>query len=213
MPIGAEPFRLDMPNNGGVSICLIGASRAGKTTLLKHIYKQYFEKHITVMFSMNNQADIYKDLPLKVMVCHDYEPQIIGDMYKINNLMNNKFNFLVITDDCVGPKIKSDQQITKALTIYRNAGVSTIASFQGRVLMNAVGRANCNFICIFKQNTPKEIKAVIEEYLDTYLPLEMSMNEKMAYFMEATRDYQFFVIDTIQGHCYLTKLTPEQAGV
>ena len=211
--IGSQMFSLDMPTNGGVSICLIGASRAGKTTLLKHIYREYFKNHISVMFSMNDQAQIYRDLPRRLMICPDYVPTIIGDMYKMNNKCNNKFDFLVITDDCVGHKIKNDDQITKALTIYRNTAISTIASFQGRVLMNAVGRANCNFICIFKQNTPKEIKNVIEEYLDNYLPLEATMAEKIQYFMEATRNFQFFVIDTIQGKCYLTKLSPEQAGL
>ena len=64
MPFESKRFDLTLPTNGGISISLIGASRSGKTTLLKYIYKTHFQKYITTMFSMNRQADIYKDLDI-----------------------------------------------------------------------------------------------------------------------------------------------------
>jgi len=206
----SKRFSLELPENGGVSIALIGCSRSGKTTMLKHLYKNYFTKYITVMCSMNPQADIYKDLSTKVLVSEKYDPTILSDMHKINSKMDNKFKFMFISDDYVDKKIKNCPEITRCLTIMRNAGVTSIFSFQGRTLMSAVGRMNVNYICIFKQQTPKEWKNVIDEYLDMWLPLGMKMEEKINFCKLATESHQFFFIDNIKNECFLSKLTPTQ---
>ena len=177
MPFETKRFELTLPTNGGVSVILIGASRSGKTTMLKHLYREHFTKYITTMFSMNRHADIYKDLDDKVMVADN------------------------------------DPEITRALTIYRNAGISSIFSFQGRTLMSAVGRNNANYIIVFKQQTPLEYENVIKEFLSMYLPTGMTMKEMVQFVMLATQDHQFFVIDNIEGKCYLSKLTKAQAGL
>lgn len=203
-------FSLDLPNNGGVSIAMIGASRAGKTSLLKYLWKEYFSDKITIMYSQNAHAKIYHDLPNKVLICPDYYPDLINDIHIINSRNRNKFNFCLISDDCVGSKVKNDPMITKALTIMRNTGLTSIWSFQSSILMNSVGRSNCNYIMIFKQNTPKEIKRVIDEYLDQYLPMGLTMTEKIHLFHNLTKDYNFFFIDTIKGVCSLCKLSKEQ---
>ena len=208
-----RPFNMTPPSNGGISIALIGASRSGKTTVLKYIYNRFFREHIGVMFSQNNHADIYKDLPKKLMISPEYYPEIIRDMYQINNHTENKFKFLIVSDDFVNTKIKHDPEVLRALTLYRNTGLSSVWSFQGRSLMNSVGRNNVNYIAVLKQNTPLEALNVVKEYLNGYFPIGMTYSEKVKFFMEATQDHQFFFIDNIEGVCYLTKLTPEQAGV
>lgn len=215
MAFGFEtrPFEINPPNNGGISIALIGASRSGKTTLMKYLYNRFFREHMTVMFSQNTHADIYKDLPKKVMISPEYYPEIIRDMYQINNATENKFKFLVISDDFVNTRIKNDPEVLRALTIYRNAGVSSMWSFQGRSLMNAVGRNNVNYVAVLKQNTPLEALNVVKEYINGYFPIGMTYSEKVKFFMEATQNHQFFLIDNITGCCYLTKLSPEQAGL
>lgn len=206
----SKKFSLELPTNGGVSIALIGASRSGKTTMMKYLYKKHFPKHISVMCSMNPQADIYKDFSSKVIVSTKYDPTILSDMHKINTKLNNKFPFLFISDDYVDRKIKNDQEITRCLTIMRNANVNSIFSFQGRTLMSAVGRMNINYICIFKQQTPMEWKNVIDEYLGMWLPLGMKMEEKIEFCKLATQDHQFFCIDNVKGECFLSKLTASQ---
>lgn len=197
-------------DKGGVSIALVGASKSGKTTMLKHLYKKHFTKHIAVMCSMNPQAEIYKDLSSKVIVSEKYEPSILKDMHKINTKLNNKFDFLFVSDDYVDKKIKNDPEITRCLTIFRNCMISSIFSFQGRTLMSAVGRMNVNYICIFKQQTPLEWQNVIKEYLDMWLPLGMTMAEKINFCKLATEDHQFFCIDNIANECFLSKLTLAQ---
>lgn len=208
----AKPFDITLPTNGGVSWVLCGASRSGKTTLLKYLCRQYFKKHITTMFSLNSHADIYKDLSNKTIVCPEFLPELLEECHAINVKTENRFPFLIISDDFVGGRIKHDEQITRLLTVYRNANMSSIFSFQGRTLLNPVGRQNANYICILRQQTPMDWINVCKEFLDTHLPLGMTYPEKIKYCEEATRDHQFFLIDNILGECYITKLSRSQAG-
>lgn len=213
MSIDSKKFEITLPTNGGISIMLIGASRSGKTTLLKYLYKTHFSKYITTMFSMNRHADIYEDLSDKVMVADKFHHELLRESHEINSLCGNKFPFLFISDDYVDHSIKNNPEITRAMTIYRNANVSSIWSFQGRTLMSAVGRNNANYICVLKQQTPMEWENVIKEFLSMWLPTGMTMKEMVDFCKMATVDHQFFMIDNIEGKCFLTKLTKEQAGV
>jgi hypothetical protein len=206
----AKPFDIKLPTNGGVSFILCGASRSGKTCLMRYLYKQYFEKHITVMFSLNLQADIYKSMSKKTIVSPEFLPDILADCHTINVKSGNKYPFLIISDDFVGGQIKNAEEVTRLLTVYRNANMSSIFSFQGRTLINPTGRASCNYIAILAQQTPQAWLNVCKEYLDGYLPMDMTMPEKIRYCQEATRDHQFFFIDNILGECYITKLSPTQ---
>jgi hypothetical protein len=79
--------------------------------------------------------------------------------------------------------------------------------------MSAVGRNNANYICVLKQQTPLEWENVIKEFLSMWLPTGLTMKEMVEYCKMATVDHQYFVIDNIEGKCFLTKLTREQAGV
>ena len=205
-----KEFGLTLPTNGGVSICLVGASRSGKSTLMKYLWKEHFTKHISILFTMNPQAPIYKDFAGSLMTTDQYHGELIADAHQINKACGNKWPFLFVSDDYVDHKIKHCPEITRALTIYRNCNISTIFSFQGRTLMNAVGRNNTNYIFIFKQQTPLEFEAVIKEYLSMWLPSDMTLREKVDFCKRATEDHCFFFIDNIVGECYLSKLTPEQ---
>jgi hypothetical protein len=214
MSFETRKFNVEFPSgigSSGISVMLVGASRSGKTTFLKHMLKQ-FNKHITVMFSMNRHADIYKDLGDKIMISDQFHSELIRDAHQINSLCDNKFPFLFISDDYVDTKIKNDPEITRCMTLYRNAAISSIWSFQGRTLMSAVGRNNANYIAIFKQQTPLEFENVIKEFLSMWLPTGMTMREMVDFCKEATMDHQFFFIDNIEGKCYLSKLSKEQAG-
>jgi len=212
MSFPSRKFELDLPTNGGVSFGLIGASRSGKTTLMKYLLKKHFKKHITIMTTMNPHAAIYEDMDEKIVVTNEYHPELLRDIHEINTLTENKYPFLFISDDYVDTKIKNDPEITRALTIYRNAGLSSIFSFQGRTLMSSVGRNNLNYIAVLKQQTPMEWENVIKEFLSMWLPTGMTMREMVEFCRLATEDHQFFFIDNIEGCCYLTKLSPRQVA-
>jgi hypothetical protein len=212
MSFPTRKFSLELPtnSNSAVSIALIGASRSGKTTMMKHLYNAHFKKHITTMFTMNPHADIYKDFGTKILTCEEYFPELMREAHELNSLCDNEYPFCFISDDFVSTKIKHDAEVTKALTIYRNANISSIWSFQGRTLMSAVGRNQINYICVFKQQTPLEWTNVIKEFLSMWLPTGMSMREMIEFCKLATQDHQFFMIDNIVGECFISKLSKDQ---
>jgi hypothetical protein len=210
MSFPSKKFDLDMPTNGGCSIGLIAASRSGKSTLMKYIYHKHFKDHITIMFSQNAPADIYKDLPKKVIVSTEYFPDLLRDAHTLNVETDNKYKMLFISDDYIGHDIKNDKEITKLLTIYRNANMSSIFSFQGRVLVSSVGRNQLNYILIGKQNTNQEWENILKEILRAYMPEGLTLKEMVRFCIAATAHHQFFMLDTLKNECYLTKLSAEQ---
>jgi len=159
---------------------------------------------------MNRHADIYKDMDDRVIISDHFHSELLREAHEINSICDNKYPFLFISDDYVDTKIKNDPEITRCMTIYRNAGVSSIWSFQGRTLMSAVGRNNANYIIVFKQQTPLEWENVIKEFLSMYLPTGMTMREMVEFCKLACQDHQFFYIDNIEGKCCLSKLSRDQ---
>ena len=214
MAFPSKAFNLELPDMGdgssAVSFMLCGASKSGKTTLLKYLLKKYFSKHITIMFTMNPQAEIYKEIDSKIIVSDTYHPELISEGHIINKEMGNKHKLLYVSDDYVGLDIKNDKEITRLLTVLRNSNQSSVFNFQGRTLMNAIGRANCNYIVILKQQCPKDWENVIKDFLDMWLPLDMTMREKIAFCQAATKNHQFFMIDQVKEECYISKLSPSQ---
>lgn len=203
-------FDVELPTDGATSWALIGASRAGKSTLLKYILKRFFKREIITMFTMNPHADMYKTLPNHYLVSDEYTPELIHDAYMINKMTDNKYKFLFVSDDYVDHRIKNDAEVTRLLTIYRNCGLSSIFSFQGRTLMNATGRNNINYIAIFKQNTAKEYEDVVRDYLMMWLPSDMTVRQAVEFVMRMTQHHHFFFIDNIKGKCYLSRLNEVQ---
>lgn len=212
MSFSRKDFKIDIPFAGGmgVSMALIGSSRSGKTTFLKYIYRNNFRKHLAVMFSQNPHAAIYKDFSKKFAISDEYHPEILAEAHEINKLSENKYPFLIISDDMVSASMKGDGEITRALTIYRNANISTLFSFQARTLMNAVGRNNLNYIVIFKQQTAASFEGVVKEFLSCWLPPHLTLREMVTFVMRATLDHGFFFIDNINEICYLSRLSAEQ---
>jgi hypothetical protein len=212
VPVDIEDqlMKMNLPEKGGWSAILIGASRSGKTTLLKYIMDHHIKKMLTFFTSLNDHADIYKDLPKKTMICDRYYPELIKDMYTLNHECDNKYKSCFIYDDCIGYELKASPMITKLFTIFRNANIRSIFSAQSPTLISPVGRSNANFMFLFKLNAAGDIEKTIKNFLNPYLPTRMNMNEKIFYYQRATADHSFFFIDNLNGTCVRCKLTPAQ---
>ena len=177
---------------------------------MKFLVKEFYTKAATVMFSQNLHTDIYKDMSKDIIVTDKFLPQLLTEAHEINSKCDNTVKWLFISDDYVGFDVKNSMEITKLLTIYRNANMSSIFSFQHRTLISPTGRAQVNYIANFAQQTPKNWKNMIDEFLDCWLPMTMTMPEKIAWCKEATKDHQFLFIDNIKGECYISKLFGKQ---
>jgi len=208
-----KQFSLDLPTNGGVSIGLLGASRSGKTSVLKYIYKKYFSNRISVMTTLSGHNEIYNDMSKHLIVDEEFHPELLRKAYLINHGTDNKYRFCFIMDDYNGGVSKTNPEITRAMTIYRNSFIDFIYCNQDPTLISSTGRGNLNYVCLFKFNTPQVIEKTIKMFLLSYFPTDMKMTEKIQLYDKMTQDHHFFFLDNLQGKIYHCKLTPEQLDV
>lgn len=193
-------FVLEMPpvETGGCSVMMVGSTRSGKSTALKHIMDKYFKKHCGVLFSQSVKANAYKDMNYPLIAkSAAYVPELIKDMYLINKDTKNHYPFLVVIDDC--PLIRADKELIKLTTIYRNSGLSSIICMQNLQMLNPTARSNINFVLLFRLNNTEAIERTIKTFLRGYLPQGWNYDRKIAWYKEQTEDHHFLFIDNLQG--------------
>lgn len=194
------------PTNGGVSFLLIGSTRSGKSTAMCWVWERFFKaKHLTILMTLSTQADIYRPLGKSALIASGFYPELIREPMKLNRETKNSQPFCLIFDDLAADG-KSATDMTKLLTIGRNAGMSCILAGQRMTMLNATGRANCNVVCLFKQNTDSSIVDTIKCYLRSYLPAEWTMNEMVKWYKSITQDHQFIVVNTLEDEVFLSKV-------
>jgi len=201
------PFMLEMPDvaTGGCSILMIGSTRSGKSTALKHIMDKYFKKHVGVLFSQSINANAYKDMNYPLIAKSGaFVPELIHDMYSINKETKNHYPFLVIIDDC--PLVRSDKELLKLTTIYRNSGLSSIVCCQNLGMLNPTCRSNINFIMLFKLNNTEAIEKTIKTFLRGYLPQGWNYDTKIDWYKRTTEDHHFIFLDNLAGTIFRCKI-------
>jgi hypothetical protein len=198
-------FSLKLPDNKfGCSIMMVASTRAGKTTLVNHIYETYFKDYITCLHTNSIQSDIYKEMKKGTIACPTYMPELIKDTAKINKGTNNKYKFLHIVDDVVDKK--HDQTLMKLFTIYRNSRITGIITAQEISIMNSIQRSNINYTILMRLNSDMAIEKVVKSYLRSYFPKTMTLNDMIKCYKELTSDHAFIVIDNINDEIFRSKL-------
>lgn len=190
------------------SFAIIGSSKSGKTTFLKHLVKKYFDDDIKILHTQSPQADIYNDIKKECVFCPAFIPDIIKETYKINKDTKNHYNFLHIVDDVVGAK--SHPQMSKLLCLYRNSAMSAIVCGQDMMMLNANGRANVNYVCLFYTNTDNRIEDNIKAFLRSYFPRSLTMDEKIDLYKRLTAEHCFLFIDNLNSTICRCRLKPSQ---
>lgn len=202
MPLETKKFDFELPENGGVSVALLGSTRSGKTTFLKYLLDKHFSKHLKVLMSNSIHAPIYKDM--KDMVKSPlYIPKLVKEGYMINKETKNHYDFLYILDDIVTGKF--DKELLKLLAIYRNSNMSAIISIQSPILLNSATRGNLNYVLLGRMNSEEQIEKTIKMYLTSYLD-GRNMTEKIKNYKALTEDHYWIVINNLDGSVYRTKL-------
>jgi len=191
-----KPFILEFPpvETGGCSILMEGSGRCGKTTMLKYLMDNYFQKHCGVIFSQSAKSHAYKDMKYPLMPLSSvYIPELVNCAYRINRECKNAYPFLFVLDDC--PLAKNDKELLKTLTIYRNSGISLIHGVQTPTLVNPTCRSNYTFFLLFHNNSSEQAENVCKQFLRGYFPDKVTMNQRVEWLQEQTKDHHFIFID------------------
>ena len=201
---------LKLPNREyGISILLMGSTRAGKTCMMNYFYENIFKQHfITILHTTSIQSGIYKPLLKSCAVATEYHPELLQESYKINKHCDNHYEFLHIIDDVVDKK--NDPQLKRLLTTYRNSRISGIITGQSLTIFNSITRGNINYVCLGYLNSDAAVEQAIKTYLISYFPKGMRLDDKIKAYRELTKDYHWIIIDSIHGETFRTKLRKEQ---
>jgi hypothetical protein len=202
-----RPFNLQLSTDGsGNSIAMIGSTKSGKSFALSYILQHFFKEHIGVLMTNSPQANIYKTMK-HLTQSPEYFPKILKDMEYINEHTDNHYKFLSVLDDVV-TGVKFSKEILRMLCIGRNKGMSAVICVQDITILNSAGRNNINFMLFFKLNTDDRVEKVIKHYLNSYMPKNIKMVDKIRWYRENTENHHFILLDTLNGCIYRTKIVP-----
>jgi hypothetical protein len=192
----------------GVSFVLCGSTRSGKTTILNYLWKKHFQNHISILMSNSLNSDAYDMLKKNCVTSDFYFPEILKECYKINHETKNHYEFFAIIDDV--PDKREDPEMKRLMCIYRNSRISSIVCAQTATMINKMARSNINWVFLGRMNSSSEVERNIKDYLQGHLPTTMKMTQKIMWYKQATENYQWIVLDNINGHMFLTRLQPNQ---
>lgn len=205
-----KPFVLNCPpvESGGCSVLMLGSGRSGKTTALKYLVDNYFNKHCGVIFSQSAKAQAYSNMKYPLLPLSSvFIPELMNDAYHINKETKNNYPFMFVLDDC--PLAKNDKELLKLLTIYRNSGISGVVCVQSPTLLNPTCRSNFTFTMLFKQNSSEQIDQTIKGWLRGYFPKGWNYEQKIEWYKKATDDHHFIMIDNWNGTIQRCKIDLE----
>jgi hypothetical protein len=197
--------KLQLPENGNMSFACIGSTRSGKSYATTYIYEKIFKKYITFLMTLTTHGEIYKPFRKTAVIAEGFNSILIDEPMTINRATKNKYKFCVIMDDLV-LNGKNDESMTKLLTVGRNFGMSAILCGQKMTMLSSTGRSNINYVLCFKQNTENAIEDTIKTFLRSYFPPDMKLLEMIRLYKQYTEDHNFFLVDTLNDKCYLSKI-------
>jgi hypothetical protein len=196
---------LNLPENKAMSFACIGSTRSGKSYAVSYLWDKIFKKHVTTLMTLSSHADIYKPFQKKTAIAEGFKKDMIDEAMYINKNTKNHYDFCFIFDDLV-LKGKSDEAMTRLLTIGRNSGCSAIISGQKLTMLNATGRSNINYVLCFYQNTDSAIEDTIKCFLRSYFPRDMKLTDCITMYRTLTENHNFFCVDTLENKCFISKI-------
>jgi GTPase SAR1 family protein len=209
IPIIPFTFERDPnPNMSACSFAIVGSSKSGKTCFLRYLLKKYFKDDIKVLMTQSLHNDIYTGMKKEMAVCPGYSPDVIKEMYKINKATKNHYQFMCIIDDLVGAK--NDTQMMRLLALYRNSRIGACVVGQDAYMLNPTGRSNVNHSILFYQNTDGRVEDTVKQFLRSYFPRFLSMEQKIELYKRLTADHCFLWVNNLENTIVRCKLTPEQ---
>lgn len=205
-----KKFNLILDYTTGNTILSLGSSKAGKTTLLKYIYNNYFEDKkdfISFLFAENAHSKTYDEINKKVIKTHIFYPDVVKKLHKIQRGTKNKYNFLLMFDDIVDNGMKNNEIVRKLITSYRNSNITSYISIQSPKLINKTNRGNLNYITFHAFRNDEEVKEVMYMFLGSRIPFKgLKEDEKVYLYNQLTENYNFLFLNTLENKLYRSKI-------
>lgn len=205
-----KKFNLILDYTTGNTILSLGSSKAGKTTLLKYIYNNYFEDRkdfISFLFAENAHSKTYDEINKKVIKTHIFYPDVVKKLHKIQRGTKNKYNFLLMFDDIVDSGMKNNEIVKKLITSYRNSNITSYISIQSPKLINKTNRGNLNYITFHAFRNDEEVKEVMYMFLGSRIPFKgLKEDEKVYLYNQLTENYNFLFLNTLENKLYRSKI-------
>lgn len=198
--INYTPFKLKIDNmdDTGSSTVIFGASKSGKTYLLKNILNDIYSDDdlIVILFADNIHSAIYSDLNKNIIKSDKFDPDLIKKIHKIQKKTKNKYKFVIVLDDMILEK--SDPQLLKLFLTYRNSKISTLILLQSPTLLCKNSRFNGNNFIFKKCNNSEYVEQVLKFFIGGYDKFHgLSQNEKIKLFQDITNNYGFVYMDAL----------------
>ena len=190
---------------GGCSFAIIGSTKSGKSYCTNYVVKEFFKKHITFLMSLTSHGEVYDPFRKEGIIAEKFCPELIEEAFLINKRTANEYEFLFVFDD-LALDGKNNTMMTRLLTTGRNIGCSALISGQKATMLSATGRSNCNYVCLFYQNTDTEIEASVKSWLRSFFPRGMTIPEMVRIYREMTKDHNFFLVDTLESKCFISRI-------
>ena len=170
---GLDPMLPKIP----FSICLVGASNSGKTTLLLNLLEQYSDKfraQDVILISPSIDLDDKLDMINCKWKYNKFNEEVIDstvDQQKnIKKFEPNKLpNLLVILDDCLQTGAFNHHGVIEtAFVRLRHYNISLICTSQKYSGLSRTIRLNCKSLIIFEPYNMSEFDHILDENSDKY---------------------------------------------
>lgn len=181
-----EYLRRTMPEDGGRSMALYGASRSGKSCLLAGIAKEVldedytegksFRKPINLMMTTSPHAEPLKDLGDDTLVFGEgYSSKFLKWARSQNKKFKNRYRFSLLFDDVTNTRHKKD--LTQLILTDRNKGINSAISTQYVKLLPPDIRTNVNVVFLLKFFQSEGLMQATDLYLKAVLPRSYHMGK------------------------------------
>lgn len=205
-------IELGLDEHTGNTVALLAASKAGKSTILMHLYRKYWagKDWISCLFSVSGQAPVYQGHPDLIRVCGF--PDDGEKLIKLEKLINtkgrkkNKYKFLNMLDDII--TAKQSKLLNSLLLVYRNSNMSTCLSLQYPYLMSKQTRANLNHVLLGRFHSEELNGEVVKMFLRAWLSSHgvVGLDAQVNWYKRVTAKNGFVLINNMTGEVSLHRL-------
>jgi hypothetical protein len=156
------------------AIILLGPRKSGKSYIVKQILKEKgHEYELILIFTNSVGVQTYKEIIDSKCIFPNYSPIVLRKFIDLCGMNKQEedieakgnMKFLVIFDDCVSMKQRSNNEIAQLFTQGRHYGITTLYCSQSSGYIAPEWRKNVDKMIITKSPTGTSRDNIIEEYM------------------------------------------------